>query len=121
MVLEPIGDCTDMRAGIDLKGVYHAIVVEDLVQFGCVNAQTILISYIHCNCPVLLQICDVLIDERKRRIGREFRNNLRLRSADLRWQVEVKGRVLWIGRTPLPLHIARNRSRETVPQGRQEI
>ena len=68
------------------------------MQFGRINTQAILISHIHCNRPVLLQIPDVLINERKRRIGREFRNNLRLRNAVLRRQVKVKRRVLWIGR-----------------------
>ena len=98
MVLKAIGDCTDMRAGVDLKAVCDSVVVEDVVQLGRVKAQAILIAHIHRDSPILLEIPDVLIDERERRIGREFRHDLRLRNAVLRRQVEVERRVLWIGR-----------------------
>ena len=34
MILESIGDCAGVRAGVDLKAVCDSIVIEDIVQLG---------------------------------------------------------------------------------------
>lgn len=47
MVLESISNCADMRAGIDFKCIRDPIVIEDGVEFACVDAQAILITDVH--------------------------------------------------------------------------
>src|ERR1022692_2852573 len=73
VVLESIGDCTDMRAGVNLKAVRDPIVIEDGVQLGSIESQSVLIAHIHRDGAVLLEIADVLIDECKRGVRRVFR------------------------------------------------
>ncbi len=66
MVLESIGDCTDMRAGINFKCVRDSIVIEDGVQLACIDAQSVLIADVHGYGAILLEVADVLIDECQR-------------------------------------------------------
>ena len=87
-----------MRAGVNLKAVRDSIVIEDVVQLGGVEAQSVLIAHVHRDGAILLQISDVLIDESQRRVGRVFRHDLRLRNAVLGWQIEIERRILRIGR-----------------------
>ena len=63
MVLEAVGDCADMRAGIDFKCIRDPVAIEDGVELACVDAQAILIAYVHGDGSVLLEISDVLIDK----------------------------------------------------------
>ena len=73
MVLESIGDCAGVCAGIDLKGVCNPIVIEDIVQPDGIEAQTVLVADVHSDGAVLLEIARVLIDKGQRRVCREFR------------------------------------------------
>src|SRR3954464_13850159 len=66
MVLESIGDCAGVRAGIDLKGVCDPIVIEDIVQRDGIEPQSVLIADVHRDGAVLLEIADVLIDAERR-------------------------------------------------------
>ena len=66
METKPSDDSVYYFAGIDFKCVCESIVVEDHVEFACINAQTILIADVHGDGAVLLEIADVLIDECQR-------------------------------------------------------
>ena len=63
MVLESIRDRAGVRAGVDFKTVCDAVVVENRVQLGGIESQSILIANVHRNGTVLLQIATVLIDK----------------------------------------------------------
>ncbi len=90
MILEAIGHCAGVRTGIHLERVVDPVLVEDVVQFGCVCAQAILIVDIVGDCFVLLQIVDVLIDENEGSIGRKFCDDFRLRLAVFRRQIKIE-------------------------------
>jgi signal transduction histidine kinase len=61
VVLEAIGDCAGVRAGINLEAVCDSVAIEDVVELGGIESQAILIAHIHCNGTVLLEIPDVLM------------------------------------------------------------
>ena len=66
MVLETICNGADVRAGVDLKAVCDSVVIEDGVQLGGIESQSILVAHVHSDGAILLQIADVLIDEGQR-------------------------------------------------------
>ena len=66
VVLESIGNCADMRAGVDFKAVRDSVVIENGVQFHSIEPQPVLIADIHRDSAVFLEIADVLIDEGER-------------------------------------------------------
>jgi hypothetical protein len=61
VVLESIRDRAGVRAGVDFKTVCDAVVIEDRVQLGGIESQSILIADVHSDGAVLLQIADILI------------------------------------------------------------
>jgi hypothetical protein len=66
MVLESIRDRAGVRAGVDFKTVCDAVVIENCMQLGGIESQSILIAYVHCDGAVLFQIADILIDKGQR-------------------------------------------------------
>src|SRR5205814_2054571 len=70
MVLEADSHGAGMSSRINLERMGDAVVVEDAVQLSGVDPQSILVAYVDRNCPILLQVADVLIDKRERCIRR---------------------------------------------------
>ena len=85
MVLKAVGDCAGMSAVIDLKAVSNPVAVKNFMRLARIHSQTILVGHIHRDGAILPKITDVLVDEGKGRIGRSFREQIRLRNAILGW------------------------------------
>jgi len=98
IVLKANGEAAGMGAVINLKAIGYAIGVEDFVQFDRVESQAVLIAYIDRNRSILAQVVNVLVDERQRRIGRPFGNDLGPGLAVFPGQVKVERRVFRVGR-----------------------
>ena len=89
MVLKPIGNCTRVGSGVDLKLVRNSVVIQERMQLDGIDAQTILVAHVHRNGAILLEVSYVLIHEGKRRIRGELRDDFRLRNTVFCWQVEI--------------------------------
>ena len=63
VVLESIGHRAGVGTGVNFEGILDSVVIENLVQLGGIEAQTILIAYIHRDGSIPLEISDVLIDK----------------------------------------------------------
>src|SRR5690242_14486665 len=98
VILKPKGHVADVRAGIDFEAVGDAVAVKNVVKLSRIEAQTILIADIDRDRPVLLEVADILIDERQRRVGSPSREHVGLNDTILGRQVEKKRRLLRIGR-----------------------
>jgi hypothetical protein len=66
VILEAISDSAGVCAGVDFEAVYDAVVIENGMEFAGIDAQTVLIAYIHSNGAILLKIADVLINKGER-------------------------------------------------------
>src|SRR5579875_1092765 len=93
VILEAIRNGAGVGSGVDLKAVGDTVAVQDRMQLASVNAQAVLITDVHRNGTVLLEVADVLIDKGKRRIRSELCDDLRLRNTVLGGQVEEERRV----------------------------
>ena len=89
VILKSIGNSAGVRARINFKAVNNSVAVEYIVQLPGIDAQAVLISHIHGDRSILLEVPDVLIDEDQGRIGREFCLYLRHRNSVLRRQVKI--------------------------------
>jgi hypothetical protein len=98
MVLEAARNGAGMSAGIDLEGMGDAVRVQDVMQLACVDPQTVLVSHIHGDGPVLPQITDVLVDESQGSVCSSLGDYILPDRPVLSWQIEVKRRLLRIGR-----------------------
>src|ERR1035438_541929 len=96
MILEAVGNGAGMSAGIDLEGMGDAVSVQDVMQLACVGPQTVLVSHIHGDGPILPQTADVLVDERQWRVGSPLGDHILPYRSVLRRQIEVKWRLLRI-------------------------
>jgi hypothetical protein len=54
VILKAVSNGAGVRAGIDFKAVRDPIVVHDLVQFGGVEAQAVLVTGVHGDGAILL-------------------------------------------------------------------
>jgi hypothetical protein len=54
VILEAICDGAGVCARVNLKAVHDSVVVEDIVQLGCIEAQAVLIAHIHGDGAILL-------------------------------------------------------------------
>src|SRR5512146_2418594 len=97
VILETISHSARVRALVNLKAVRNSIRIQNVVKFGGVGLQTILVAHVNRNCSILAQVSDVLINESQRRIGRELGDNVGLGFAILDRQIEIKRWILWIG------------------------
>ncbi len=98
MVLEAIGHLARVSARVDLEAVRDPVRVEGLVELAGIDPQAVLIAHVHRDRAVLPEVADVLIDEGERRVRGPLREDVRLRRAILRRQVEVERRILRVGR-----------------------
>src|SRR5215469_286277 len=87
-----------MSARIYFKGVADSVLVERIMQLARIHSQAVLISNIDGDRTILPKVSNVLIYRGKRGIGRPFGENVELRLAVLRRQVEEERRVFRIGR-----------------------
>ena len=81
MVLESVSNRTGVCARVDLKAVSNSVVIQDFVQLDGVEAQAILIADVDRDRSVLLQVSNVLVNERKRAVRGELCDDLRLGNA----------------------------------------
>jgi len=82
-VLEAVCYFTCMIARINFEAVRDSILVENIMQFAGIGAQSVLVAHIECDRTILAKISNVLIHESQRRIGGPFRQDIRLRLAVL--------------------------------------
>ncbi len=75
MLLETNGNVAGVGPGVDLERVRNAVLIEDVVQLPGVDAQSILIAHVDRDGSIPLQLKDVLVDERQRRVGGPFRQD----------------------------------------------
>jgi hypothetical protein len=97
VILKTISHLTRVSALIHLEAVRDSVPIENVMQLAGIDSQTVLITHIDCNCAILAETSDVLIHKSERGIRRPFRENVRLRRTVLHREVQVKGRVLWVG------------------------
>src|ERR1035441_10771690 len=71
VILKAVSHGAGVRARIDFKAVRDSILVENIMQLAGIDAQAVLISHIHGDRAILLEISDVLIDEDQWRISRD--------------------------------------------------
>src|SRR5271168_1393026 len=61
VILKPIRDGASMRARIDFEAVRDSVLIEKIMELAGINAQAVLIAYVHGDGAILLQVFDVLI------------------------------------------------------------
>src|SRR5579875_2729802 len=98
VVLKAVGNVTGMGTVVNIKAVFDAVVIEDLVELDHVEPQPSLVAYVERDRAVSPQVVNILIDERERGVGRPFRDDVGLRDAVLHREIEIKRRVLGVGR-----------------------
>lgn len=96
MILNAIGDFARMSALVHLEAVRDAVLVKNIVKFGGVAPQSVLVADIHRNAAILAQVVDVLVGKGERRIGRPFREGFQLRLAVFGRQIKIQRWTFWI-------------------------
>ena len=64
MVLKTIRDCTRVSSLVYLETVLYPVFIEDLMEFGGVHSEAVLVAHIQGDGLILSQIVDILIDKR---------------------------------------------------------
>src|SRR5579875_553913 len=98
VVLKAIGHRAGVGSVVDLEAVCDSVVVENVMQLPGVETQRVLVADIDADGAVLAEVIDVLVDEGERRVGGPSGENIGLRDAVFRGQVEVQRGILRVGR-----------------------
>jgi len=98
VILEAHCHGAGVGALIDFEAVGDTVFVKDIVEFGGVDSQSILVADIHRNSAIPLQIGNVLVDEGEGGVGGPFGQDVGLGHSVFGGKVEIEGWIFWIGR-----------------------
>ncbi len=94
MISKTVRDLARMSSGVHFEAVCDSILIKNFVELYGIGSQTVLVTHIDGDRPILPQTLDELVNESQGSVGSPSGENVGLRRSILRRQVEIKRRIL---------------------------